>query len=261
MIAIKEYTNKVCYIEIDRPDKRNALAKSTIEKLIDFFKTSSHSSKFNVLVLSGSRGVFSAGADLDWMKKGMNQTDEENRADAQLFNNLYHEMSIYPKPIIAKVKRGAYGGAIGLMACADVVITSSNAQFKFSETALGIIPATVAPYILKKIGSSNTRYLLLSGHLFNGDAALSYGLAHILVPMKELDNTTREIAEQMATLGPKATAKTKELFNYLEQSSFNISEDTKDYCASLIAEARKSEEGQERVSSFFKRTNSDKNDR
>ena len=88
------------------------------------------------MVLSGSNGFFSAGADLAWMKDGMKQTDEENRADAQLFNNLYHEMSLYPKPIIAKVEKGAYGGAIGLMACADVVITSNNAQFKFSETAL-----------------------------------------------------------------------------------------------------------------------------
>lgn len=260
MIAIKEYTNKVCYIEIDRPDKKNALTKSTIEKLIDFFKTSAHSPYFNVLVLSGSDGFFSAGADLDWMKKGMEQTYDENRADAQLFNSLYHEMSIYPKPIIAKVEKGAYGGAIGLMACADVVITSSNAQFKFSETALGIIPATVAPYIFKKIGSSNARFLLLSGHLFNGDAALSYGLAHIIAPIKELNSITREIAEQMATLGPKATAKTKELLNYLEQSSFNISQETKDYCASLIATARKSKEGQERISSFLKRTNSNKND-
>ena len=260
MITIKEYTNKVCYIEIDRPDKRNALAKSTIEKLIDFFKTSGQSPYFNVLVLSGSKGFFSAGADLAWMKEGLNQTDEENRADAQLFNSLYHEMSIYAKPIIAKVEKGAYGGAIGLMACADVVITSPNTQFKFSETALGIIPATVAPYIVKKIGSSNARYLFLSGRLFNGEAALSYGLAHIIAPVKEIDSTTRKIAEQMATLAPNATAKTKELLNYLEQGSFNISEETKNYCASLIADARKSEEGQERVSSFFKRTNSHKND-
>ena len=260
MIAIKEYTNKVCYIEIDRPEKKNALAKSTIEKLIDFFKTSAKSEDFNILVLSGNKGFFCAGADLGWMKDGMNQTDEENRADAQLFNSLYHEMSLYPKPIIAKVEKGAYGGAIGLMACADVVITTPNAQFKFSETALGIIPATVAPYIVKKIGNSNARYLLLSGNLFNGDAALSYGLAHILAPAKELDNTTCKTAEQMAALGPKATAKTKELLNYLEQNSFNISQDTKDYCASLIADARKSEEGQERVSYFFNRTNSHKND-
>ena len=136
MITIKEYNNQVCYIEIDRPDKKNALAKSTIEKLIDFLKSTANSPQFNVLVLSGSKGFFSSGGDLAWMKKAMHQSDEENLADAQLFNEMYHQMSIYPKPIVAKVEGGAYGGAIGLMACADVVITSTDAQFKFSETAL-----------------------------------------------------------------------------------------------------------------------------
>src|SRR5690554_1209074 len=239
MIVIKEYSNQVCYIEISRPDKKNALAKSTIEKLIDFFKTSVNSTEFNVLVLSGSNGFFSAGADLAWMKEGMQQSDEANEADAQLFNSLYYEMSIYPKPIVAKVEQGAYGGAIGLMACADVVITSPDALFKFSETALGLIPATVAPYIVKKIGGGNARYLLVSGIRFNGEDALRYGLAHILVHAEELVNTTRKTAEKMATLGPQAVKKTKKLLNYLDQDTFNITQDTKNYCASLIATARK----------------------
>lgn len=204
MISVKEYTNQVCYIEIDRPSKKNALSKATIEKLINFLKTSASSSQFNVLVLSGSNGFFSAGADLAWMKEGMLQSDEENKTDAQLFNELYHEMSIYPKPIVAKVEGGAYGGAIGLMACADVVITYPEAKFQFSETALGLIPATVAPYIVKKIGNGNARYLLLSAHKFDGVDALGYGLAHLLVAEKELETTTRQTAEQMATLGPHA---------------------------------------------------------
>ena len=88
MITIKEYTNNVCYLEIDRPNKKNALAKSTIKELINFFKTTANSLKFNVLVLSGSNGFFSAGADLAWMKEGMLQSDEANLSDAQLFNEL-----------------------------------------------------------------------------------------------------------------------------------------------------------------------------
>lgn|SRR5690554_2394886 len=259
MLTIKEYTNKVCYIEIDRPNKMNALARVTIEKLIDYFKTSASSPQFNVLVLSGSNGFFSAGADLAWMNIGMRQSDEENHADAQLFNDLYHEMSIYPKPIVAKVERGAYGGAIGLMACADVVITSPEAIFQFSETALGLIPATVAPYIVKKIGNGHARYLLVSGHQFDGEDALAYGLAHLLVPAEELESITRKTAEQMATLGPQSVTKTKELLNYLDQNTFNISQETQNYCASLISAARKSEEGQERVTSFFNRNKSRKN--
>ena len=253
MITVIEYSNQVCYLQIDRPNKKNALARSTIEKLINFYKTSASSSQFNVLVISGSNGFFSAGADLAWMKTGMNQTEEENLADAQLFNDLYHEMTMYPKPIVAKVEGGAYGGAIGLMACADVVITSPDALFQFSETTLGLIPATVAPYIIKKIGSGNAHFLLLSGHRFNGEDALRYGLAHLLVPAKELEDITRQTAKKMGTLGPKSVAKTKELLNYLDLNSFNINQETKDYCATLIATARKSEEGQKRVGSFFER--------
>lgn len=260
MITVKEYNNQVCYLQIDRPDKKNALAKSTIEKLIDFFKTSANSPQFNVLVLSGSKGFFSAGGDLAWMKQAMLQSEKENLADAHLFNEMYHQMSVYPKPIVAKVEGGAYGGAIGLMACADVVITSPNTKFKFSETALGLIPATVAPYIVNSIGSSNAHYLLVSGHLFNGTAALRYGLAHMLVSEDKMDKTTRQTAEQMATLGPNAVTKTKELLNFLDQKTFKVSQETKDYCASLIAAARKSTEGQERVSSFFNKNNIKKND-
>lgn len=257
MITIKEYTNQVCYLEIDKPDTKNGLAKSTLVALIDFFKTSAHSSNFNVLVLAGSNGFFSAGADLHWMKEGINQTDAENQTDAHLFNELYHEMSNYPKPIVAKVEKGAYGGAIGLIACADVVITSPDARFQFSETALGLIPATVAPYIVKKIGSSNARYLLVSGNQFDGEDALRYGLAHLLVSSEKLETTTRHTAEQMGTLGQEAVAKTKELLNYLDQKTFSFSQETKEYCASLIAAARKSKESQERVHSFLNRFNSD----
>lgn len=253
MITIKEYTKQVCYIEIDSPNKMNALARSTIEKLIDFLKTSASSPQFNVLVLSGSNGFFSAGADLDWMKLGLSQSDEENLEDAHLFNTLYREMSHYPKPIVAKVEGGAYGGAIGLMACADVVITSPEAIFQFSETALGLIPATVAPYIVKKIGNGNARYLLISGHQFDGEDALAYGLAHLIVPTEELTEIARQTAEQMAALAPKAISKTKELLNQLDSNTFNISQETKEYCASLIAQARKADEGQKRVTSFLNR--------
>lgn len=260
MITVKETINQVCYIEIDKPNKKNALDKSTIEKLIDFFKSTAHSTQFNVLVLSGSNGFFSAGADLAWMKEGMLQCDEENLMDAQLFNELYHEMSVYPKPIVAKVEGGAFGGAIGLMACADVVITSPKAQFQFSETALGLIPATVAPYIVKKIGGGTARYLLVSGIRFTGEDALRYGLVHLLVTEEELEKTTGKTAEKMAALGPQAVMITKKLLNYLDQNTFNISQEIQDYCASLIASARNSEEGQERVGSFFNRNKSKTND-
>jgi methylglutaconyl-CoA hydratase len=253
MITVTEYSEQVCYIEIDRPGKLNALDKETIEKMIDFLKASASSAQFNVLVISGSNGFFSAGADLNWMKEGMTQSAEANIADAQLFNQLYRQMAEYPKPIIVRVDKGAYGGAIGLMACADVVITSPDAIFRFSETALGLIPATVAPYIVKKVGNGNARYLLLSGHLFNGDDAMLYGLVHILEPADTIETATRETAIQMAALGPKATQQTKKLLNQLDRATYNFDETTANLCASLIASARTTNEGQEGVTAFFEK--------
>ncbi len=260
MVRIKEVKNKVCYIEIDRPKQMNSLDKITIQELINFFKTSSDSLDFNVIVLSGSNNFFSAGADLKWMQQAVEQSYQENYEDAQLFNQLYQEMSLYPKQIIVKVKRGAYGGAIGLMACADVVITSSDANFRFSETALGLVPATVAPYILKKIGHSNANFLLISAHQFNGDDALRFGLAHKVVVYEEIDKTALQTAEEMAKLGLEAVVKTKKLINKLSENTFTVSNETQDYCASVIAKARTSHEGQERVKAFLNRNDSSKNE-
>lgn len=253
MITIQKYSDKVCYVCIDRPSKKNALAKSTIKSLINFFTSSAHATQFNAVVLSGCSGFFSAGADLAWMKEGMKQTDDENRADAELFNEMYHRMMLYPKPIVAKVEGGAYGGAIGLVACADVAITTADAQFKFSETALGLVPATVAPYIVRKIGAGNARYLLVSGATFDGEEALQYGLIQRVVNTNELNSVTHQLAQQMAQLGPQAVTKTKELLNYLEHKSFNSHREEKDYCAQLIANARQGEESQQRVNAFFNR--------
>ncbi len=256
MITVKEYKNQVCYIEIDRPKRMNSLAKETIEKLIDFLKTSANSPQFNVLVISGSNGFFSAGADLKWMQKGIEQSYEENYEDAQLFNQLYQEMSFYPKPIIAKVERGAFGGAIGLMACSDVVITSPDAIFRFTETSLGLVPATVAPYVLKKVGNGHARYLLISGHQFDGEEAFNYGLAHLLVSEDEMDSVASQTAEQMAGLSVEALMETKKLINRLVQNTFDISKEVQDYCATAIAKARKSKDGKERVTAFLTRNGS-----
>ena len=113
-----------------------------------------------------------------------------------------------------------------------------------------------AAIIVNKIGSGNARYLLVSGSQFDGESALRYGLAQILVPSDKLESTTRKTAEQMAALGPVSVTKTKELLNYLDRKAFDISKETKDYCASLISTARKSDESQERVSSFFNKNKS-----
>ncbi|WP_025006976.1 enoyl-CoA hydratase/isomerase family protein [Marinilabilia salmonicolor] len=249
----KKYAQNVCYLEMNRPDKRNALNKEMMQQLVDYLKSTADSNQFRVLMLSGKNRFFSAGADLTWMKEGKTQNEAQNLEDAELFNQLYRTLSEYPKPVIACVEGGAYGGAIGLLACADIVTTTPDAGFRFSETAIGLVPATVAPWIIRKTGSAFARSALLSGLPFTGTEALSSGLAQYLFSKDKIIPKTREIANQIARNSPDATKETKLLLNRIDHQFVPIDEHLTHYCSTKIASARTSDEGQEGVNAFFEK--------
>lgn len=249
----KKYGQNVCYIELNRPEKRNALNRELIQQIIDFLKQTTDTTQFRVLVVSGKKNFFSAGADLEWMQRAREQTLGENIEDAQLFNQLYSTLYNYPKPIIACVEKGAYGGAIGLMACADIVTTTPDASFTFSETTLGLIPATVAPWVIRKTHTSFARMAFLTGKLFNGNEAKENGLVQFLFSPDKLIPKTREIANQIARNSPQAIKETKKLLNRIDNQFVPIDEELTQYCSTKIAEARVSESGQEGVSAFFEK--------
>ena len=249
----KKYAQNVCYLELSRPDKKNALNKEMILQLIDYLEKTQNSKQFRVLVILGKGRFFSAGADLEWMKEAKDQNEEENMADANLFNKLYRSMAEYPKPIVACVEGGAYGGALGLLACSDVVIATPEIFFRFSETSIGLIPATVAPWIVRKTGSSFARATLISGLPFSATDALNNGLVHYLYSQDKIIPKTREIANQIAGNSPVATKETKILMNRIDRQFVPIDEELTQYCSTKIAQARISKEGQEGVSAFFEK--------
>lgn len=261
MALIKKFGEGICYLELNRPDKRNALNKSMVVEMTRFFDETAQTRQFKVLVISGSGGFFCAGADLEWMKEGADQSMDENLQDARLFNRLYEKMDNYPKPIILRVDKGAYGGALGLVACADIVTTSPTAQFLFSEVRLGLIPATIAPYIVKRIGLPMAKQLMLTANEFSGTEAHRIQLVNYLFPEDSLSVKTRELATKMAKNSPSALRKTKELVNRLGSSLVPISEKVQESCARQIAEARMSEDGQEGVSAFFEKRKPNWNDK
>lgn len=261
MTLIKKFGEGVCYLELNRPEKRNALNKSMIIELTRFFEETRQTTQFKVVVISGKGGFFCAGADLEWMKEGAAQSVDENLLDARLFNRLYEKMDNYPKPIILRVDKGAYGGALGLVACADIVTTTPSAQFLFSEVRLGLIPATIAPYIIKRIGLPLTKQLMLTASEFSGSEAQQIQLVSFLYPEESLSVKTRELATKIAKNSPSAMRQTKELVNRLGNSLVPISEEVKEHCARLIAEARQSEDGQEGVSAFFEKRKPNWNDK
>jgi methylglutaconyl-CoA hydratase len=247
----KKYAQQVAYIELSRPQKKNALNKELIEQLIDYLEKTAESNQFRVLVISGKERFFSAGADLAWMQEAKEQTHDQNMADADLFNKLYQTLYNYPKPVIASVEGGAYGGAIGLMACADIVITTPEARFAFSETRLGLIPATVAPWIIKKTGTAFARSTLISGMKFSAEEAKLNGLVQYIFAQEQILPRTREVANHIAKNSPEATKETKKLLNRIDHQIVKIDEELTHYCSTKIADARISDEGQEGVNAFF----------
>jgi methylglutaconyl-CoA hydratase len=260
MILIKKFGEGICYLELNRPAKRNALNKKMIEELISFLELLGESTQFKVLVMSGSEGFFSAGADLEWMKQGIDQTYKENLEDARLFSRLFTTLWNFPKPIVLKVEKGAFGGALGLLACADVVVTSPDAVFSLSEVSLGLVPATVAPFVMQKTGFSIARHLMLTADTFSGEDALRYNLVHLLAPAEKLGIKTREIALKISRNSPYALKETKNLLNSLEGSVVCMDKEIERLCTDLIAKARISPDGQEGVMAFFEKRKPNWND-
>jgi len=261
MTLKKKFSEGVCYLELNRPDKRNALSKKIVLELIRFFEETAHSKTFRVVLMSGSGGFFCAGADLEWMQEGANQTMDKNIQDAQLFNRLFESMSKYPKIIIIRVDKGAYGGALGLIACADIVSSSASAEFLFSEVLLGLVPATIAPYIIKRIGVTISKQLMLTASKFSGTEAHRIQLINYLFSEETLTVKTRELALKIAKNSPSALKQTKELVNRLAASIVSIDEEVQQECAQLIAKARISDDGQEGVSAFFEKRKPKWNDK
>ncbi len=249
----KKYADEVCYLELNRPDKKNALNREMLVELISFLETSVKSADYKVLVILGRKEFLSSGADLDWMRSGIEQSFEENLEDARLFNRFYHLLDKFPKPVIVRADMGAYGGAVGIAACADIVISAPDARFMFSEVTLGLVPATVAPYIVKKVGMANARYLLLSGLPFSGEEAFTYNLVQKVFPLDKIEEKTIEIASHIAGNSGQSLFQTKLLMNRLSDQLVQIDKEIQDLCATMISELRISPESQKRVRAFLEK--------
>lgn len=237
-------------ISLNRPEKRNALNKEMIHELIDVISFINNHTKGKVIVLKGKGDTFCSGADLEWMKLGLTQNLEENISDALLFKNLYLTIRNSRIPIITYIHGGAYGGAVGLIACADIVITEKNAQFGFPEVKLGLVPAMVAPYIIEKIGISQAKRYMLTAETISSDIAFQIGLVHTVTDIVNDKKTISNITRKMLKNSTNAVKATKQLINNISDSFHSSLTDEQ---ANIIAKARSSEEGQEGVKAFFEK--------
>jgi methylglutaconyl-CoA hydratase len=240
----------VATIALARPEARNALNAALIGEITRCFEELAEDEGVRVVVLTGDGPAFCAGADVAYMRDTANFSYEENLEDARRLADMFLAVDDLPKPVVAKVRGAAIGGGVGLAAAADVAVAEKGTQVAFSEVRLGIAPATIAPFVVRKIGYSHSRALFLTGERFDAERAREIGLVHEVVPERDLDSAVERIVAQLLQGGPAAQAAIKELLRQVEATE---PMEALGIMTQLIAELRVGEEGQEGLGAFLER--------
>lgn len=243
----------VTTLTLDRPRIHNAFDDLLIDELIDTLRTIEEDDAVRVVVLTGAGASFSAGADLGWMKRMAQASEKENRKDARQLAKLMRVLNHLDKPTIARVNGAALGGGVGLVACCDIAIASSDARFGLTETRLGLVPAVISPYVIDAIGPRHARRLFLTAQVFGADEALRIGLVHAVAPAAELDAAVDAEIERLQVAGPVATLEAKRLVQRIQHPDGKLRRALDESNAELIAALRVSAEGQEGLNAFFER--------
>ncbi|MDQ4003523.1 MAG: enoyl-CoA hydratase-related protein [Actinomycetota bacterium] len=240
----------VATVALARPDARNALNAGLIGELRRCVEELAEDDKVRAVVLTGEGDFFCAGADIGYMRDTANYSYEENLEDARNLAATFEAVDGCPKPVVARVKGAAIGGGVGLVAAADVAVAEEGTVFAFSEVRLGISPATIAPFVVRKIGHSQVRALFLTGERFDGVRAREIGLVHEVISEEDLDAAVQEKVEGLLAGGPEALAATKALLRELRDAA---PDEVKEITARRIAELRTGEEGQEGLGAFLEK--------
>src|SRR5215210_695610 len=238
----------IATLALARPEARNALNAPLIAEITRCFGELAEDDDVRVVVLTGEGSLFCAGADIGYMRDTAGFSYEENLEDARRLAEMFRSVDELPKPVVAKVRGAAIGGGAGLVAAADVAVAEEGTQFAFSEVRLGIAPATIAPFVVRKIGLSRARALFLTGERFDAEEAREIGLVHEAVPGRDLDAAVENVVSQLLQGGPEAQAAIKALLHQVEATE---PLEALGLMTGLIAELRTSEEGQEGLGAFL----------
>jgi methylglutaconyl-CoA hydratase len=242
--------DQVATVVLARPDSHNALNAALIEELTRCFEEISDDDGVRVVVLAGEGRSFCAGADIGYMRETATFSYEENLEDARRLAMMYWTIDECPKPLVARVQGAAMGGGAGLVAVADVVVTDAEAWFAFSEVRLGIAPASISPFVVRKIGPSHARSLFVTGERFDAERAHEIGLVHRVVSREGLDAAVEQKVAELLQGGPVAQATIKALLRRLETTE---PMEAPGLTARVISELRTGEEGQEGLAAFLEK--------
>ena len=240
---------EVALVGLARPKVHNAFDEVLIAELTEAVRQAAEDPGVRVIVVHGTGPSFCAGADLEWMKRVAGYGHAENLADAKALAAMLSTIASCPKPTVAAVNGNAFGGGVGLIACCDIAIGASDASFALSEAKLGLIPATIGPYVVAAIGARQAQRYFISGERFTAAEAYRIGLLHDIAPPAELDGKINEVLGALLLAGPQAQREAKQLVRALANRPIDASmiADT----AERIARIRATDEAREGIAAFL----------
>ncbi len=239
----------VATVALNRPAIHNAFDDRIIADLTAALRRLADDAAVRVVVLTGSGESFSAGGDLNWMRRMAGYSDAENLADATALAELLRTLNELAKPTVARVNGAAFAGGLGLVCCCDIAIAATEASFSISEARLGLVPATISPYVVAAVGARAARRYFLTAERFTAAEAQRIGLVHEIAPRAGLDEAVAKIVAALLDAGAEAQARSKRLIAEVQDRP--MTEALMALTARAIAEARASAEAREGLAAFF----------
>lgn len=244
-------SNGVATVTLNTPQNHNAFDDTIIATLTNIFLEITEREDIRIMILASTGKSFSAGANLGWMKRMVSYSYDENFKDAQGLALMLKALNFMPQTTIAKIQGAAFGGAVGLASCCDIAFASNKASFCLSEVKLGLIPATISPYVVNAIGERASRRYFQTAERFSADKALLLGLVSEVFEPELLDDEVASLTTSILSNGPDAVQQAKQLA--FDVNNKTIDEDLIDMTSECIANIRVSTEGQEGLNAFFEK--------
>lgn len=251
LVQIDSTTDGVVFVTINQPAKKNAFDAATIAALHEAFETLHGADRVRAVFIRGAGGTFSAGADLNWMRDAAGWSESDNRDDAMGLAKMLKALHDIPALTVAVVEGNAMGGGAGIVAACDMAVAVEGARFAFSEVKLGLIPATIAPYVIEAVGARRARQLFLTANAFDADYAAHAGLIDLVLPEGSVDEFISMLSDSLTNNAPGAMGEAKRLVNDI--AHHKIDNGLMDETAKRIARARVSDEGREGVAAFLEK--------
>jgi methylglutaconyl-CoA hydratase len=243
----------VAYVFLNRPEVHNALNETMMGELTDTYRSLNHDKKIRLIVLQGRGSSFCAGADLQWMVNAQSLPFEQNFEDSLSLARCFYEIYTSKKITLAIIHGTAYGGANGLVAACDYAMCGRSTSFAFSEVRLGLIPATIAPYVIRKIGVTHAKDLMISAQKFSGTEAEKIGMVNTCIEDDTMSSFAESFIQSLLENAPRAQQNIKQLIHYL--AGREINKELVYETAEFIANARITEEAKEGIKAFFEKRN------